>query len=429
MYNVKDRTNLGIMQLKKSKTMKRLTTAVIFILGSFTSSVAQTETLIASDNVETWDWFGAWWTPAATAGYFSNISVSPSFSAVLFGSGNNQREQDWYVLPSRSVDISKEHIFKMRLAAQTISSPNSNTAGLDVGDYIEVQVSLDGGSYSREIRVSGYSNATWDYSSNAVAVKVANGSLTTFTPSGGGDRTNLGDGFSYIELVIPAGYSSIAIDIYTRANRAGEDWWMDNFELFELTPNLLPVELTSFQANCISNKNTEVSWSTASEYNASHFTVERSISSADEWVFVQEINANGFSQVESHYSIEDSNSGLNRTKHYRLRQFDYDGSLNDERIISVDCSNLGYLENIVLYPNPGNGNVSIQFFSPEKDENSLISISDLRGNILSTIPLSVAKGSNQIFFDISNLTSGVYMVKIIGTNFRSTTHKYVKKNI
>jgi hypothetical protein len=159
----------------------------IFILGK--SQTQTTETLLTSDYVESFDWFGAWWFNNPTTGYFSDISVTPTLSAVIFGSGNNTYEQDWYALPTITVDPTKDHIFRMRLAAQTISSPTAATAGLDGGDYITVQLSQDGGTYVSELRVAGFSNATWDYSSTAVASKVADGSITQFRPSSGGDRT------------------------------------------------------------------------------------------------------------------------------------------------------------------------------------------------------------------------------------------------
>ena len=169
-----------------------------------------TETLIASDYIETFDWSGAWFFNNPTTGYFTNISVTPTSSAVIYGTGNNGREEDWYSLPAVTVDPFKEHVFRMRLAAQTISDPTASTAGLDGGDYITVQLSKNGGGFVSELRVRGFSNATWDYSSTAVASKVSDGGLTVFTPAAGGDRTNLGDGYSYIELTIPPGPTSIA---------------------------------------------------------------------------------------------------------------------------------------------------------------------------------------------------------------------------
>lgn len=40
--------------------------------------------------------------------------------------------------------------------------------------------------------------------------------------------------------------------------------------------SLLPVELLSFEANKLGSERIEVNWSTSSEFNVSHFEVERS---------------------------------------------------------------------------------------------------------------------------------------------------------
>ena len=293
----------------------------IFIVGNATTQT--TETLITSDYIEVYDWMGAWWFNNPTTGYFSDISATSPYSAAIYGSGNNTYEQDWYTLPSVTVDPTKDHVFKMRLAAQTISSPLAATAGLDGGDYITVQLSQNGGSYVSELRVSGFSNATWDYSSNAIATKVVNGSLTTFSPSSGGDRNSLGDGYSYIELVIPAGPTTIAIDVQARANRPGEDWWMDNFELFEVT-TLLPVELLSFDVTPINNQYAQLEWVTASEINNDGFEVLRSVD-GETFRYIGWVSGNGNQTTIHKYTYEDYSIDKDITYYYRLKQIDYDG--------------------------------------------------------------------------------------------------------
>lgn len=307
-----------------------------FILAFIFSSIinifcSQTETLVASDYVETYDWFGAWFTPAATAGYFTDISVSPTVSAALYGTGNNAREQDWYSLPNVNVDGGKDHIFRMRLAAQTISSPTASTAGLDAGDYVDVQLSKNGGAFVSEIRVLGFSNATWDYSSTATAAKLSTGSRTDFQPAGGGDRTALGDGYSYIELYIPAGPTQIAIDVYVRANRAGEDWWMDNFELYEVTQVALPVELSTFEGESIDDYNF-ITWTTESEHNSDYFSLESSFD-GESWsvINVQDAAQNSISTINYKYSDD----RFREVTYYRLVQYDIDGQNETFGPISV----------------------------------------------------------------------------------------------
>jgi hypothetical protein len=309
--------------------MKKLLVSLFLLFTSMVNG----QTIIAYDNIETWDWFGAWWTPSATTGYFNNLSVSPTNSAVIYGTGNSTIEQDWYVLPSVSINPTKSHIFKMRLAAQTISGPTSPTAGLDGGDYITVQLSKDGGGYVSELRVRGFSNATWDYSSTAVASKISNGTLDIFTPAGGGNRTNLGDGYSYIEVVIPAGPNSIAIDVYCRVNSGGEDWWMDNFELIEL--NILPIELIEFTVNKTNEYNV-VKWQTSSEYNNSHFILERSttITFTENDVINMTAGAGNSTELLDYSFVDLSAPAV--INYYQLTQVDYDGNFKQYGPIAID---------------------------------------------------------------------------------------------
>jgi len=313
--------------------MKKLLFTFIFVIGTITTTLSQTETLIASDYIETFDWSGAWFFNNPTTGYYSDISVTPTASAVIYGTGNNSREEDWYSLPAVTVDPFKEHIFRMRLAAQTISSPTANTAGLDGGDYITVQLSKNGGGFVSELRVRGFSNATWDYSSTAVASKVSDGNLTIFTPSGGGDRTNLGDGYSYIELTIPPGPSSIAIDVYCRVNRGGEDWWMDNFELYEVSGISLPVTLLHFEGQEIGGSNI-LNWATASESNSDYYDVEFS-RDAYSWYSLGTVSAAGNSNMTLDYSFVDV-TPLSTINYYRLVQYDWDGNFEIYGPIAID---------------------------------------------------------------------------------------------
>ena len=308
----------------------------ILILTLFTSinfCKSQTETLIASDYIETFDWSGAWFFNNPTTGYFTDISVTPTVSAAIYGTGNNGREEDWYSLPAVTVDPFKEHVFRMRLAAQTISNPTATTAGLDGGDYITVQLSKDGGGFVSELRVRGFSNATWDYSSTAVASKVSDGGLTIFTPAAGGDRTNLGDGYSYIELIIPPGPSSIAIDVYCRVTRSGEDWWMDNFELYEVSGIALPVTLLYFEGKETDGMNSLI-WSTASESISDYYDIEWS-RDAYTWNSIGNVPAAGNSNMTIDYSFVDTQL-LPIVNYYRLVQYDWDGKFEVFGPIAID---------------------------------------------------------------------------------------------
>lgn len=69
--------------------------------------------------------------------------------------------------------------------------------------------------------------------------------------------------------------------------------------------------------------------------------------------------------------------------------------------------------NALLYPNPSNGNYSIELKS-EKNETITISLFDLNGKLMDAINWNVILGTNTIHPSWNNLSSGVYLVKILG---------------
>jgi len=309
--------------------MKKLLTALMLSL----SSISNSQTPIYYDYIENFTWFGDWWL-YNSSGFYTNISVSPTVSAALIGFGTSTYEYDWYVLPNVPLDPTKPHLFKFRLAAQRLSNPAAASGGMDTGDYVEVQVSTDGGfSYLAEMRIRGFNNATWNYNTNGVISETLDGVNQVYTPTAGGDRTNTGDGWSDISLVIPQGNTNLAVDLYVRANANGEDWWIDNIELFELSG--LPVELIMFNGITVDNLNI-IRWETSSEHNSSHFLLKRSSNGVfDESTPISITEASGNSQEKIQYSFVDK-SFPNQINYYQLVQVDMDGNSKTYGPISID---------------------------------------------------------------------------------------------
>ena len=306
-----------------------------------------TQTLYKYDYVETFDtdWSGIWWTPAATTNYYTNAFVSSTSSAVIYGSGNGSSayESDWYSFPNLIVDPAYDYQFKFRLASYRFTS-TAGTRGVDGGDYITVQLSTNGGvSYVNELRVKGMSNAYWNYNTAASYTKTADGTLTIIGPAAGGDRTATGDGYSVIQLNIPAGTSQIAIDIFARVNGAGEEWWMDNFELTR-TGGPLPVELLYFTADKEPTYNL-VHWATASENNSSHFILERS-TDGSEWRTIETVTAAGNSTEKLTYNIIDATHPAT-LNYYRLLQYDVDGQFATYGPIAINNNKTNRIVRII----------------------------------------------------------------------------------
>ena len=329
--------------------MKLLITLTIFITSltfCFGQSFPDT---IAYDSMEDYNWLGNWWAGSATTGFFTNASVSAPTSAVIYGSGNGSDEYDWYSLPNiDTLKVDEEYKVQINLGSYRFTSTGPNS-GVDIDDYIDIQVSTDGGlTYNSEIRVTGNSNAYWDFNSKKIS-KVINGAVDIYTPAGGGDRTLLGDGYSIVELIFPLGTRQIAIDVLAVVDRAGEEWWMDDFFMLGSgSGTSLPIILTSFNAE-ENNGDVIIDWVVHSQINNDYYTIEKS-NDCFEWIEAGRIGGAGNSNTQIDYRFIDENPFIG-TSYYRLKQTDYDGRyevFNPVSICVEDEKTIG----LHIYPNP-----------------------------------------------------------------------------
>jgi hypothetical protein len=107
---------------------------------------------------------------------------------------------------------------------------------------------------------------------------------------------------------------------------------------------VLPVTLTSFEANC-KGENVVLTWTTAAEFNNDFFMVYGS-TDAINWTALERIAGNGTSNVAQRYQTEVAGSAY---PYFRLLQQDYDGTKEWLPIVRVDCDQA---RKISANPNP-----------------------------------------------------------------------------
>lgn len=178
----------------------------------------------------------------------------------------------------------------------------------------------------------------------------------------------------------------------------------------------LPVTLVRFtvEKNNIDNPSALLKWTTSSETNSDHFEIERS-ETGKNWANIGNVISNGESKTLLSYTFKDTQpaSGENL---YRLRMVDKDGTFAYSRIQSITFD--GKNPDLSVYPNPSADKLFIRDYNRVKD----ISMSNLNG-IMVYKSASFASGNG--FIDISNLTQGMYIVKISRVNGTVSTHKIV----
>ncbi|MBK9255454.1 MAG: T9SS type A sorting domain-containing protein [Saprospiraceae bacterium] len=175
--------------------------------------------------------------------------------------------------------------------------------------------------------------------------------------------------------------------------------------------NVLPIDLSSFNARNGECGEVIIDWTTGFERNSDFMILERSSDNTNFEVVSKIKSVNDISGA-SYAFIDDK--VLGGTKYlYRIRQVDIDGTETTFKIISVltkQCS--GPELNLTLYPNPAldKVNITLEGFH-NKDKVKLIILNTI-GETVGTIDNASLTNANE--FKLVNIPAGIYSVKVAG---------------
>lgn len=174
----------------------------------------------------------------------------------------------------------------------------------------------------------------------------------------------------------------------------------------------LPIELISFTATVIDNKEVLCNWITATEINNDYFTVERS-RNGNEFEEVGKVDGAGNSTSVLNYSLTDYKP-YHGISYYRLKQTDFNGDYSYSQVVAVKI--FEDASDILIYPNPSNGIFNIiknNMATPIE-----LFMYDMEGRLVWKDRLT--DGSMQI--DIRNFGKGIYNLQSaaegLNKNFR-----------
>jgi len=318
----------------------------------------------------------------------------------------------------------------------TVSSGTlSSGAVLVIGTAADVSGS--GTGFKDFVETNGATFITYSFSFNgddALVIKLNGVTTDVFgTPGVDPGTAWTGNGVSTANqnISINDGINTGDLDGWTDPSTRFSTTTTDNaLTGFGIAPSTstLPVQLNSFTAGLYENK-IKLNWSTATEVNNYGFEIERQIlkqvqNDSNGWEKIGFVQGHGNSNSPKDYSFIDQEKVAERSRSYRLKQLDFDGSFHYSDVVSVNNALAKSFKLFAPYPNPFNPNTTIKFSIPAASNVSL-KIYDIIGNeIANLVNGRKDAGEYEVDFNAKNLPSGIYF-STLRSNGNTQTQKLI----
>jgi hypothetical protein len=189
----------------------------------------------------------------------------------------------------------------------------------------------------------------------------------------------------------------------------------------------IPVELSLFNAS-LNGNTVALTWRTESEINNYAFEVQRGLSSSGPWTTRDTVPGNGTTQGAKWYSYSDQAPSASELPAnadavwYRLRQLDYDGTVNELHPVRVALGRVRAAESALLdvFPNPlqtGSMSPVVIRYQLAEEQSVRISVVDALGREVAVpVQRSQAAGQYETAWypgtSAQSLRGGVYFVRM-----------------
>lgn len=182
---------------------------------------------------------------------------------------------------------------------------------------------------------------------------------------------------------------------------------------------ILPVEFLYFNATYLKENNSAtLTWSTAKEWENSHFEIQRAVNTIDTWETVGRVEGNGYSDGPIEYSFIDSDLPVTGGSiFYRLKQVDFSDTYSYSATRAIRTEGIvGASTTWIAYPNPSanSSDVKIALVNAElyQDEIIHVTLSNLLGQAQYRNVSSTQEVSAIVSEWLRNSRSGIYLVNI-----------------
>ncbi len=208
----------------------------------------------------------------------------------------------------------------------------------------------------------------------------------------------------------------------------GNNYWIVTFPVngfsgFFLTTGDVPLPLTLVEFNGRLQQNAvKLQWLTNNEVNTKEFVIERGNQST---VFSAIGKVPAASVTGSHqYNFNDAKP-LTGSSYYRLKMTGKDGNFTYSNIVPIKTKVAGFT--LSAYPNPVKNILKVKVSSTGENKITLL-VTDLSGKTLLNKVINIINGESDTSLNVSHLTAGTYLLKMLSADGRETVvKKFVKQ--
>lgn len=196
------------------------------------------------------------------------------------------------------------------------------------------------------------------------------------------------------------------------------------------------VQLLSFTAELLDDKDVQLDWSTISYEDNSGFEIERNQnqtpvqdgqnSDLETWEKIGFVSSKSVLNSAVNYSYVDKTANTNTNLKYRLKSVNKDASFSILSEIEMAAHPLTF-ELQQNYPNPFNPSTKIRYIIPQTSNVNgqkpivVLKVYDILGNEVATlVNEEQSPGQHEVVFNAAGLASGVYIYKLDSPGFTTT---------
>jgi hypothetical protein len=165
---------------------------------------------------------------------------------------------------------------------------------------------------------------------------------------------------------------------------------------------VLPIELASIEAECISNSFFNLVWTTSSETENLEFVIEKT-TNGQNFVPLETVSGKGVDNEIQEYEVKLRLEDV--VSYYRLKQINSDGDVTYSPLVSADCHQE---MNVDFYPNPAQMQISFTSLT----STSTVSIFNTLGRLVQNTAVSKTNPIMQL----QDLDNGIYTIQFNSGN-------------